>query len=131
MSKNELGRSTEDYLEAILIVTRKQGACRMTDIARYLGYSKPSVSVALKKLEEEGFIVKDDWRVLLTEKGQEVAEHTYAKHKFFRKVLLSVGVDSATAEKEACLVEHAISDDSFHKMVEHWDDCSGKKTEKL
>lgn len=131
MSKNELGRSREDYLEAVLIVTRKQGACRMTDIARYLNYSKPSVSVALKKLEEEGFIVKDDWRVLLTDSGREIAEHTYEKHKFFRKVLLSVGVDDATAEKEACLVEHAISDDSFHKMVDHWSDCFGKRTDKL
>lgn len=131
MSKNGLGRSTEDYLEAILIVTRKQGACRMTDIARYLGYSKPSVSVALRKLEEEGLIVKDDWRVLLSDKGQEIAEHTYEKHKFFKKMLLSVGVDDATAEQEACLVEHAISDDSFHKMVEHWGDCFDKKAEKL
>ena len=67
MNSGELGRSKEDYLEAILVVIREKGACRSTDIAAQLHYSKPSVSVALHKLEDDGMVVRDDWRVLLTE----------------------------------------------------------------
>lgn len=116
MNSGELGRSKEDYLEAILVVIREKGACRSTDIAAQLHYSKPSVSVALHKLEDDGLVVRDDWRVLLTEEGRKVAEQTLEKHMFFLRLFESVGVDQRTAEKEACAVEHLISEDSFRKM---------------
>ena len=116
MNSGELGRSKEDYLEAILVVIREKGACRSTDIAAQLHYSKPSVSVALHKLEDDGLVVRDDWRVLLTEEGRKVAEQTLEKHMFFLRLFESVGVDHMTAEKEACAVEHLISEDSFRKM---------------
>ena len=116
MNSGELGRSKEDYLEAILVVIREKGACRSTDIAAQLHYSKPSVSVALHKLEDDGLVVRDDWRVLLTEEGRKVAEQTLEKHMFFLRLFESVGVDHRTAEKEACAVEHLISEDSFRKM---------------
>lgn len=116
MNSGELGRSKEDYLEAILVVIREKGACRSTDIAAQLHYSKPSVSVALHKLEDDGMVVRDDWRVLLTEEGRKVAEQTLEKHMFFLRLFESVGVDHRTAEKEACAVEHLISEDSFRKM---------------
>lgn len=116
MNSGELGRSKEDYLEAILVVIREKGACRSTDIAAQLHYSKPSVSVALHKLEDDGLVVRDDWRVLLTEEGRKVAKQTLEKHMFFLRLFESVGVDHRTAEKEACAVEHLISEDSFRKM---------------
>lgn len=116
MNSGELGRSKEDYLKAILVVIREKGACRSTDIAAQLHYSKPSVSVALHKLEDDGLVVRDDWRVLLTEEGRKVAEQTLEKHMFFLRLFESVGVDHRTAEKEACAVEHLISEDSFRKM---------------
>ncbi len=118
--RNTTGQSKEDYLEAILLVIREKGACRPTDVSEQLHYSKPSVSLALRKLEDEHLIVRDDWRVLLTEAGQTLAEQTLEKHRFFKKLFESIGIDSETAAEEACQVEHVISEDSFQKMVAHW-----------
>ena len=118
--RNSSGQSKEDYLEAILLVIREKGACRPTDVSEQLHYSKPSVSLALRKLEDEQLIVRDDWRVLLTEAGQTLAEQTLEKHRFFTEVFESVGIDPETAAEEACQVEHVISEDSFEKMVAHW-----------
>ena len=98
MNSGELGRSKEDYLEAILVVIREKGACRSTDIAAQLHYSKPSVSVALHKLEDDGLVVRDDWRVLLTEEGRKVTEQTLEKHKFFPRLFEYVGLDQRRAE---------------------------------
>ena len=117
---SELGQSKEDYLEAILAVTKENGACRMTDVARHLNYSKPSVSNAMKKLEEEGYVRRDDWRLLLTDAGYEIAAGTLEKHEFFRKALMEVGVDPETAAHEACQIEHVISHDSFEKIKAYW-----------
>lgn len=129
MNSGELGRSKEDYLEAILVVIREKGACRSTDIAAQLHYSKPSVSVALHKLEDDGLVVRDDWRVLLTEEGRKVAEQTLEKHMFFLLLFESVGVDHRTAEKEACAVEHLISEDSFRKMQAGLKPVTGGQTD--
>ena len=115
-STTELGRSQEDYLEAILAVTQEKGACRMTDVAKHLNFSKPSVSNAMKKLEEEGYVERSDWRILLTPEGYEIATGVLEKHEFFRNALMEVGVDPETAAKEACLIEHVISHDSFEKI---------------
>ncbi len=118
--RNSSGQSKEDYLEAILLVIREKGACRPTDVSEQLHYSKPSVSLALRKLEDEQLIVRDDWRVLLTEEGRTLAEQTLEKHRFFTKLFESVGIDPEIAAEEACQVEHVISEDSFEKMVAHW-----------
>lgn len=126
MRGHELGKSSEDYLENILLIIREKGACRPTDVAEQMNFSKPSVSVALKKLEEEGYIVRDDWRILLTERGREVAGRTLEKHEYFRALFEAVGIDAETAEKEACLVEHVISEDSFRKLQAHWKPESGR-----
>lgn len=111
-----LNKSKEDYLEAVLIQIHKNGACRITDVANQLGYSKPSVSVALRKLEEEGFIEKDDWRILLTEEGRRIAERMLDKHSFFKEWFTMIGIEENVAVEEACQLEHIISDDSFHKI---------------
>lgn len=120
MESTALGKSKEDYLEAILILNRTHGWCRSVDIARQLGFSKPSVSIALKKLEEEGYINKlDTGEVRLTKEGHIIAEETLEKHQFFTAFFRRAGIDADTAEEEACLVEHVISEDSFLKLREY------------
>ena len=110
--------SRDDYLEAILIIRQKKGFCRSTDIASWLGISRPSVSVELGKLAELGLIRMDEDKMLhLTDEGFALADSTYAKHVYLKRLLLSVGVDEAVAEKEACSMEHALSSDSFEKIL--------------
>ena len=109
-------KSREDYLEAILTLITDNGACRATDIAEHMGYSKASVSVALRKLEESGLVVRDEWRILLTPEGEAIARETLEKHSFFTNLFRACGIDPHTAEKEACLVEHAVSESSFQAL---------------
>ena len=110
--------SRDDYLEAILIIRQKKGFCRSTDIASWLGISRPSVSVELGKLAEQGLIRMDEDKMLhLTDEGFALADSTYAKHIYLKRFLMSVGVDEAVAEKEACSMEHALSNDSFEKIL--------------
>lgn len=116
MDSQFIGESKEDYLEAIYIQIKKNGACRPTDVATFLNCSKPSVSVALKKLEQENYVIRDDWKVVLTESGLYIAMAMYKKHNFFKSWLMMAGVEEKTAEKEACHMEHVISDDSFDKI---------------
>ena len=117
MQSQNIGKSKEDYLEAILMQIDKNGACRVTDVANQLGFSKPSVSVALKKLEDDGYVEKCDWRVVLTEKGEIIARRMLDKHHTFYKLFVHMGIDDVVAEHEACQVEHIISDDSFARIV--------------
>ena len=110
--------SRDDYLEAILIIRQKKGFCRSTDIASWLGISRPSVSVELGKLAELGLIRMDEDKMLhLTDEGFAIADSTYAKHNYLKRFLLSVGVDEAVADKDACSMEHALSSDSFEKIL--------------
>ena len=112
--------SSEDYLEAILIISNEKKAVRNIDIARQLEFSKPSVSIALKKLKEKGLIEIDgDNLVTLTKEGLEIAEKTYQKHLGITRVLISLGVDKKTAEKDACRIEHVISEETFNAISEH------------
>jgi Mn-dependent DtxR family transcriptional regulator len=119
---DSIGKSREDYLEAILMQIKKNGACRLTDVASKLGFSKPSASVAVKKLEEEGYIIKDDWKIVLTDKGMSIAKNLYDRHTFFTSLLIEAGVEAGVAEDQACLMEHGISDDSFKKLRKYLED---------
>ncbi|MDO4482448.1 MAG: metal-dependent transcriptional regulator [Bacillota bacterium] len=118
MKQSTMGKTREDYLKAVLITEKKYGACRCVDVARYMGVSKSSTSSALKKLEQEGFIIKDDWRILLTEIGWETAVNVYQKYMFFLNWLKEIGVDENTAEDDACKIEHVISEESFIRICE-------------
>ena len=112
--------SSEDYLEAILIISNEKKVVRNIDIARHLEFSKPSVSIALKKLKEKGLIEIDgDNLITLTKEGLEIAEKTYQKHLGITRVLISLGVDKKTAEKDACRIEHVISEETFNAISEH------------
>ena len=117
----KLHASGEDYLEAILILQKQKGesAVRSIDLARHMGFSKPSISHAVGVLRDGGFLVMDkDGFLHLTEQGREVAVKIYERHRFFTEQLIAAGVDEATAEQDACRIEHAISDTSFRKLKE-------------
>ena len=111
-------KSAEDYLEMILRLTEEKGYARSVDIAVGLGVSKPSVSVAMKQLREGGYITMDkDSYISLTEPGMEIAKRIYDRHKVLTKLLVLLGVDPATAQDDACKVEHDISPPSFDALV--------------
>lgn len=112
----KLHASGEDYLETILIIERKKGTVRSIDISEWLGVTKPSVSRAVSLLKKGGFISVKDNILYLTDTGRVVAEKIYERHCFFKHRLIDVGVDEKIAEKEACLLEHSLSDDSFNKI---------------
>ena len=113
----QLHASGEDYLEAIFILKRKNGVVRSVDVARHLDVSKPSVCHAVSTLKEGGFLTMDENSFLfLTDVGREVAEQTYEKHCFFPRQLVAAGVDPQTAEREACRMEHTISQRSFELL---------------
>ena len=110
-------KSSEDYLEAVLIVLEQKGICRAVDIARQLGFSKPSVSNAMAKLESAGYLKRDaDGFITLTEKGSDTAGRTLEKHRFFRALFTGLGVNAETAEKDACAMEHSISEESYQAL---------------
>ena len=116
----KIKESAENYLEAILIIQNKKGNARSIDVANYLGFSKPSVSVAMKNFREDGYITMDqDGSINLTKKGQEIAERMYERHQIIAKALMALGVDEETAYKDSCKIEHDISDLSFEKIKEH------------
>ena len=111
--------SGEDYLEAVLILQKKQGMVRSIDLARYMGFSKPSISHAVGVLKNGGFLtVDDDGFLHLTVIGREIAEKIYERHLFFMEQLIAAGVDPKTAVADACRIEHIISDESFDRLKE-------------
>lgn len=115
--------SAEDYLEAILMIQEKKGVCHSVDVAEEKGYSKASVSVAMKKLRENGYIsMEKDGALNLLPPGRKIAEHIYERHKVLTDYFISIGVDPDTAQKDACKVEHDLSDITFDKIKEniHW-----------
>ena len=116
MERKTIGKSKEDYLKAILVVLKEHGACRNADVSGRLGVSKSSTCIAIKKLEQDGFVVRDEWRVLLTEKGKNLAEKLYEREMFFSSWFKQIGVSEKTAERDACMIEHAISEETYSKL---------------
>lgn len=109
--------SAEDYLEMILVIKRKKGSVRAIDIAREMNFSKPSVSIAMKKLLEDDLITINPGREIdLTPAGREIAERIYERHVVISQILMKIGVEETTAVKEACRIEHVICQDSFEKL---------------
>ena len=115
--------AVENYLETILILKTRNGSVRSIDIAHELDFSKPSVSVAMKRLREKEYItVEDGGLIEFTEKGRKLAERIYERHVLLTKALVSLGVDPETAAEDACRVEHYISQETFDKIKEHFND---------
>ena len=118
MKTNE---SAENYLETILILSRKLPSVRSIDIATELGFKKPSVSVAMKHLREKNHIaVSDAGYITLTDTGREIAEMIYERHNILTSMLEALGVAPETAAKDACRIEHVISAESFAAIKAHF-----------
>ncbi|HIR47204.1 MAG TPA: metal-dependent transcriptional regulator [Candidatus Caccousia avicola] len=116
----QIHESAENYLEAILILKKRNGQVRSIDIANELSFSKPSVSVAMKNLRTNGYIsVDEDGFISLLEKGQEIAEKIYERHTLISNWLIQLGVDPKIAAEDACRIEHVISEESFAAMKAH------------
>ena len=106
--------SAENYLEAILVLSQRLPVVRSIDIANYLNFSKPSVSVAMKNLRSKEYIeVSDAGFITLTDAGKEIADTIYERHTFLSQWLISLGVDQQIAVDDACRLEHQISPESF------------------
>lgn len=111
--------SLEDYMKSILILLKRNGFVRSVDISEEMGVTRPSVCNAMKKLREQKMIYFDDNdHILFTEAGQKFAEKVFSKHNVISKFLYKIGVSKEKAEKEACLMEHAISDETYECLDE-------------
>ncbi|MEY8309588.1 metal-dependent transcriptional regulator [Erysipelotrichaceae bacterium 51-3] len=127
----KLTESVEDYLESVLVLSSQLPHVRSVDVASHLGFSKPSVSHAVKMLAEEGLLeVTPNKFLLLTEKGKEVAQSTYQRHVFFTDMLTSIGVDLDTAQEDACRIEHVISEETFQAIRQFYKNQDKEQTEK-
>lgn len=119
VEKLRIHESAENYLETILMLRIKNPYVRSIDIANELGFSKPSVSVAMKNLRENGYVnVDGEGYITLTEKGSVIAETMYERHKWISNWLMRLGVDEKTAVEDACRIEHVISAESFEAIKE-------------
>jgi Mn-dependent DtxR family transcriptional regulator len=118
----QIYESAEDYLEAILILQEKKGTVHSVDIADHLHFSKASVSVAMKKLRENGYIsMAKDGELKLLAPGREIAERIYERHRVLTGLFVRLGVDEETAAKDACKVEHDLSEITFAKLKEEYE----------
>ena len=113
--------AAENYLEIILMETAKLGHVRSIDICNALNYSKPTISVMMKQLRENGYIEMDsNGYITLTETGRKIADKIYERHTVLSEVLEALGVDEDTAYKDACKIEHDISEISFELIKEYY-----------
>lgn len=112
--------SGEMYLEAILVLSHKNGFVRSVDVSEYLGYSKPSVSRAMRILRSGDYVdVDENGGLTLTDSGREIAEKIFERHTLLSQLLMHLGVPEGTAIADACKMEHAISDESFQALKRH------------
>lgn len=120
--------AVENYLETILILSKAQPDVHAIDICSYLGYSRPTVSIILKKMKEEGLVqVNEDNHITLTETGRKVAEHIYDRHTILSEFFMLLGVKRDTALEDACKIEHDISDETFELLKAHYKKLAEEK----
>ena len=116
----KIHESGEDYLETILMLCKENGTARSVDIAAHLGVTKPSVSFAMKKLRENGYILMgDDNRITLTDAGEAIANRVLERHDLLCRLLIRLGVSEETARQDACKIEHDLSDETFAAIRRH------------
>ncbi|WP_294856111.1 metal-dependent transcriptional regulator [Oscillibacter sp.] len=115
----EIHESAEDYLESILVVQERLGSVRSIDIVNDLGYSKPSVSIAMKKLRENGYIsMAEDGTITLSDAGMEIASRVYRRHRTLTELFTFLGVPAEIAAEDACRVEHDLHEETFARVKE-------------
>ena len=121
MALKNCHESIEDYLETILELSKVKPVVRSIDIAQAMNYSKPSVSIAMKKLKEKQYVnIDDNGYITLTELGLKVAESVLERHEIISSVLIQLGVNDQTAYEDACRIEHDLSDETFQKIKEFY-----------
>ncbi len=119
--------SGENYLETILMLLKTQSDVHAIDIATHLGFSKPSVSIALKKLSSDEYITIDNSsHIHLTEKGEKIATKIYERHVLLTNAFKALGVDPTIAEEDACKIEHDLSDETFNAIKKHYNKLSNE-----
>lgn len=117
----KIQKSAEDYLETILMLSFSGEGVHSINIAAAMNFSKPSVSIAMKKLRENGYVTVDEEdHIHLTESGKAIAEKIYERHIVLTDMLTRLGVNADTAREDACRIEHVISDESFARIKEHF-----------
>ena len=113
--------SAEDYLETILILKNRLGQVRSIDIVREMNFSKPSISIAMKRLRENGYIEMDaEGYITFLPPGLEIAQNIYARHRLLTEFLVQLGVSPETAAVDACKIEHDISQETYQKILEEF-----------
>ena len=110
----------EDYLETILMIRKEKGYCLSVDIARKFGITAPSVSAAVKQLENRGYLYRIDRDIRLTESGLSVAERMMERQHLLTEILVTMGVSREIAENDACKIEHHLSEESYHNVKALW-----------
>lgn len=117
----KIQESAEDYLEAIYVLKQEKGMVRSIDIVNHMNFSKPTISVAMKKFRENDLITVDsNGYIELTKKGLLIAEKTFEKHNVLAQMFISIGVSKETALEDACHIEHCLSDETFDAIKAHW-----------
>jgi DtxR family transcriptional regulator, Mn-dependent transcriptional regulator len=113
MKKDE---TIQNYLEAIYILNLKNKSVRAIDVVNYLKFSRPTVSIALRQLEDDGYVINNDNQIELTETGKDIATKMYERHELIASLLIKLGVDEKQAYKDSCLIEHDLSSESFEAI---------------
>lgn len=124
----KIQKSAEDYLETMLILQEEHGYIRSIDIAKHLGVTKPSVSYAVKRLKESGYInMEPNGPITFAPEGLKIAQRVYERHKTITALLEMLGIDKAQAEADACEIEHVISHDTYVAICDYVNSNSNKK----
>ena len=119
--------SGEDYLEMILMLQKEKGYARSIDVAAALGVTKPSVSVAMKKLRENGYILMDGDNLLSLTPAGAIADRIYLRHTVLTQMFVALGVSEETARQDACKIEHDLSDETFEAIRRHLENIESQK----
>lgn len=118
----QIKESAENYLETIFVLSQKNGTVRSIDIANEMGFTKASISIAMKRLrEDEYIIVENDGAIYLTDTGKDIASRVYERHQLIAKILIALGVSEKTAFEDSCKIEHDLSNESFEKIKEYYE----------
>ena len=124
----QIHQSAEDYLETILMLTQRMGKVRSIDVVNELGFTKASVSIAMKKLRENGYILMDGDNLLsLTPAGEAIADRIYLRHTVLTQMFVALGVSEETARQDACKIEHDLSDETFEAIRRHLENIESQK----
>lgn len=126
-----VSEAIENYLETIYILSRKQNEVHAIDICSYLSYSRPTVSIVLRQMREHGLVtVNEDNHIFLTEEGLRIASRVYERHEVLTGMLTMLGVSRETALRDACKIEHDLSDETFECVKAHFNKYMSKQGEK-